>query len=83
MLYVNRGFTSRINELPIDESRELLQVLFRHCEKADFQIRFRWRKNSIAFWDNRCTQHLAIWDYYPHTRSGYRVQIDADQPVSA
>jgi taurine dioxygenase len=83
LLYVNRGFTSRINELPIDESRELLQVLFRHCEKADFQIRFRWRKNSIAFWDNRCTQHLAIWDYYPHTRSGYRVQIDADQPVSA
>jgi taurine dioxygenase len=83
LLYVNRGFTARINELPIDESRELLQFLFRHCEKSDFQFRFHWRKNSIAFWDNRCTQHLAIWDYYPHTRSGYRVQIDGDQPVSA
>jgi taurine dioxygenase len=43
--------------------------------QPDFQIRFQWEPHSIAFWDNRCTQHKAIWDYYPHVRSGFRIQI--------
>ncbi len=46
-------------------------------------MRFRWRANSVAFWDNRCTQHKAIWDYYPNVRSGFRVQIKADRPPVA
>ena len=83
VLYVNRGFTSHINELPPGESAELLQMLYRHLERPDFQVRFRWRKHSIAFWDNRCTQHLAIWDYYPQVRSGYRVQIKGANPPFA
>lgn len=83
LLYVNRGFTSHINELPAGESAEVLQVLFRHLEKPDFQVRFRWRKDSIAFWDNRCTQHLAVWDYYPQVRSGFRVQIKGANPPFA
>jgi len=45
-----------------------------------FQCRFKWKKNSIAFWDNRCTQHYAIWDYFPNIRSGYRVTVIGDQP---
>jgi taurine dioxygenase len=32
--------------------------------------------HSIAFWDNRCVQHRAIFDYWPNTRSGFRVQLD-------
>jgi len=80
VLYVNRGFTSHINELPAGEGAELLQLLYRHLEKPDFQVRFRWRKDSIAFWDNRCTQHLAVWDYYPQLRSGFRVQIKGSNP---
>jgi taurine dioxygenase len=83
VLYVNRGFTSHINELPAGESFELLQMLYRHLEKPDFQVRFRWRKDSIAFWDNRCTQHLAIWDYFPNVRSGFRVQIKGSNPPFA
>jgi alpha-ketoglutarate-dependent taurine dioxygenase len=83
VLYVNRGFTSHINELPAGEGAELLQVLYRHLEKPDFQVRFRWRKDSIAFWDNRCTQHLAIWDYFPNVRSGFRVQIKGANPPFA
>ena len=75
-IYVNRGFTSHINELPEGEGKAILAYLFEHCERAEFQIRFRWQKNSVAFWDNRCTQHLAIWDYYPQKRSGLRVQIE-------
>lgn len=75
VIYVNRGFTSHINEVPKDESDAILSFLYRHCEHGFFQVRFRWEPHSVAFWDNRCTQHLAIWDYFPQTRSGYRVQI--------
>jgi taurine dioxygenase len=75
VLFVNKGFTARINEVPEAESAAILQFLFHHCENAYFQVRFRWEPHSVAFWDNRCTQHLAIWDYYPQLRSGFRVQI--------
>jgi taurine dioxygenase len=61
----------------------VLSLLYRHLEKPDFQVRFHWEQDSIAFWDNRCTQHLAIWDYYPNVRSGYRVQIKGSNPPFA
>jgi taurine dioxygenase len=80
-LYVNRGFTIRINELPEDEGGALLDFLIEHSTKPDFQVRFRWRANSVAFWDNRAVQHRAIWDYFPHVRSGFRVTIKGDRPV--
>ena len=82
-LYVNEGFTTRIKALPVAESDALLAFLFKHCARPDFQCRFQWRANSVAFWDNRCTQHLAIWDYYPETRHGYRVTIRGDAPYYA
>ena len=80
-LYVNRIFTTRINELTPDESANLLNYLWNHCEKPVFQCRFQWQPNSVAFWDNRCVQHVALWDYYPHVRSGYRITIKGDRPV--
>ena len=80
-IYVNRIFTTRINELSDTESRALLDYLLAHCERPDFQCRFKWEPNSVAFWDNRCVQHLALWDYYPQVRSGYRVTIKGDRPV--
>ncbi len=79
-LFVNPIFTKRINGLPRVESDAILQMLHTHCAKEDFQVRFRWQKGSVAFWDNRCVQHLAIWDYFPHTRSGFRVTIKGDRP---
>ena len=79
-LYVNEGFTTRIEDLPGAESEALLTFLFKHCAKPDYHCRFHWRPHSIAFWDNRCTQHLAIWDYWPETRHGYRVTIRGDRP---
>lgn len=79
-LFVNRTFTTRINELGKGESEAVLQMLFRHCENPVFQCRFRWRKDSVAFWDNRCAMHNAMWDYYPHRRHGYRVTIQGDRP---
>lgn len=79
-LYVNEGFTTRIMELPLPESDALLAFLFKHCAEPAYQCRFQWKENSIAFWDNRCTQHLAIWDYYPEVRHGYRVSVQGTRP---
>ena len=79
-LYVNRGFTTSIVGVPRDESAGILAYLFDLSEDPLFQCRFRWRENSVAFWDNRCTQHRAMWDYWPHTRSGFRVTVAGDKP---
>ena len=82
-LFVNGGFTRRINELSSGESRALLDFLFEHARNPAFQCRFQWQENSVAIWDNRCTQHLAIWDYHPETRSGIRVTVKGDKPFRA
>lgn len=79
-LYVNRGFTTRILGIPADESEAMLRLLFTHMENPLFQCRFRWEPHSVAFWDNRCVQHRAMWDYWPHTRSGFRVTVLGDAP---
>jgi taurine dioxygenase len=80
-LYVNRGFTRRIVGVPRDESAAILAYLWNHAENPLFQCRFRWQENSIAFWDNRCVQHRAMWDYWPHTRAGHRVTVLGERPV--
>ena len=80
-LFVNEIFTTRLVGLPTPESDAILDFLFRHVQRGDFQCRFRWEPHSISFWDNRWTQHLAIWDYWPQTRSGYRVTIRGERPV--
>ena len=79
-LYVNGGFTTRIVQLKRAESDALLQFLYRHVETPEFHCRFRWAVNSVAFWDNRCMQHHAMWDYYPQRRHGHRVTIKGDKP---
>jgi taurine dioxygenase len=79
-LYVNGGFTTRIKQLPRPESDAVLQFLYRHVETPEFHCRFRWQVNSVAFWDNRCMQHHAMWDYYPQRRHGHRVTIKGDKP---
>ena len=79
-LFVNRIFTTRIVQLAEHESDALLEMLFKHLEAPEFQCRFRWRTGSMAFWDNRCAQHHALWDYYPQTRRGLRVTIKGDRP---
>lgn len=79
-LFVNRVFTSRIVQLSKEESDGLLEMLYRHIEKPNWQCRFKWQPNSIAFWDNRCVLHNAMWDYFPQRRFGYRVTVCGDKP---
>jgi taurine dioxygenase len=79
-LFVNRGFTTRIPQLTARESSALLGLLFDHAEESRFHCRFKWRANSVAFWDNRATMHQAMWDYYPQKRYGHRVTVCGDRP---
>ena len=79
-LYVNRRFTTKINDLPKEESDALLAYLLQHLENPLFQCRLAWQEGTIAFWDNRCTQHRAMWDYWPHSRYANRVTILGETP---
>ena len=79
-IFVNKFFTTRIENLEPQESKSVLDFLFAHIEKTEFQIRYRWNKNDMAFWDNRCTIHKALWDYFPHERKGRRVTIKGSVP---
>jgi taurine dioxygenase len=79
-LFVNQSYTTHIVGVPKEESAAILNYLFLHCTNPNFQVRFRWTPRAVAFWDNRCTQHLAVWDYFPNTRSGYRVTVAGDKP---
>lgn len=82
LLYVNPGFTSHIKGLTRYESRNILQMLYRHVEKRlDIQCRISWKPNTLVFWDNRCLQHQAAWDYRPYSRYGERVSIIGHRPA--
>jgi len=83
VLYVNSGFTTRIKGLTPVESRTLLDMLFRQIDSTPkLYCRVEGEPNTLAFWDNRCTQHHAVWDYYPASRYGERVSIvGTDRPA--
>jgi taurine dioxygenase len=84
LLFVNSSFTSHINDVPPAESRHILQFLYEHLARPHWNMRFRWTDHSIAMWDNRCTQHMAIWDYWPNVRSGYRMFLKGvERPLAA
>jgi taurine dioxygenase len=79
-LFVNRNFTSHLKDLHRVESDAVLAYLLEHIEQAEFQVRFHWANDSIAMWDNRCTQHYAIVDYASQ-RTMHRVTVCGDRPV--
>jgi len=83
LLYVNSGFTSHIVQLSQFESRCVLDMLFRMIEREPIlNCRIRWTNNTLVFWDNRCTQHHAVWDYYPWSRYGQRISINGTRPTA-
>jgi taurine dioxygenase len=79
-LYVNFGHTVRFRGMTEAESAPLLDYLFRHQVKPEFTCRFRWEVGSIAFWDNRCTQHNPVNDYHGHRRVMHRITLAGDKP---
>ena len=79
-LFVNYGFTARIKGLRRNESDALLNMLFDHVKKPEFHVRWKWRPNALAFWDNRITQHYAVNDYLPARRVMHRATVLGDRP---
>ena len=84
LLYVNSGFTSHIKGMRAWESRALLDALLNHiATTARLTCRVEWQPNTLTLWDNRCTQHHAVWDYWPESRYGERVSILGTEPPTA
>ncbi len=79
-LFVNYGFTTHIKGLKRRESAALLKLLHEHIQQPEFLVRWRWKPGSIAFWDNRNTQHYAVNDYLPHRRVMHRATILGERP---
>lgn len=81
-LFADAQYTTEIVGVPRTESKGILAFLAEHCQNPEFQVRFRWQPHSVAFWDNRYAEHHAVWDYFPHVRSGYRVTIKGEKPTA-
>ena len=86
-LYLQRKSGRSIEGMSARESAAILHFLWEHAENPDFSCRFRWRVNSIAMWDNRCTQHRVSADYFhaerefpPTRRHLHRVTVTGDRP---
>ncbi len=80
-IYVNGIFTSHVVGMDRAESDRLLDHLYRQAAVPEYQCRFRWRKDSLAFWDNRAVQHYAANDYWPQRREMERVTIIGERPA--
>ena len=78
-LNVNQSFTRNIVNESQGPSDHILQFLFQHITKPEFQVRFHWENNSIAIWDNRITQHYAVCDYLPNFRHMQRITVGNDK----
>ncbi|MCW2363142.1 MULTISPECIES: TauD/TfdA dioxygenase family protein [Sphingobium] len=79
VLHVNSVFTREIVGLAQGESEALLARLFDQVKRPEFQVRWSWQPGSIAFWDNRATQHYAVPDYRGN-REMERVTIVGERP---
>lgn len=74
-IYVNRAFTSQIAGVSWVESEHLLALLLQHLQIPEFHMRWAWKPHTVAIWDNRSTQHLAVADYFPARRRVRRAAV--------
>ncbi|MYV53099.1 TauD/TfdA family dioxygenase [Streptomyces sp. SID3212] len=81
LLFVNGAYTSHIPQLSRAESKAVLEMLYAHIATTPMlHVRVRWEPDTLVFWDNRCVQHHATWDYFPHSRHARRVAINGTRP---
>lgn len=79
-LFVNPHYTLRFKDMTAEESKPLLDFLFAHAVRPEFTCRFRWHNGSLAFWDNRCSMHTPIDDYFGKRRVMHRITVKGDRP---
>jgi len=79
-LYLDAPHVERFENMRIHESQPLMDFVSNHATSPQFTTRFRWRRGSLAIWDNRCVQHYALNDYHGHRREMNRITIKGDIP---
>lgn len=79
-LFVSEGFTTRIIDIPEDESRQILSELHLHSTRPELTYRHQWQPRDMVFWDNRSLQHLAAGCPAHLRRKLYRTTIQGDAP---
>ena len=79
-VYVNGAHSLQFDGMTRDESRPLLDYLFARVARPENQFRLRWERDTLAMWDNRCTQHYALNDYHGHRRVMQRIIVQGDIP---
>jgi taurine dioxygenase len=80
-LFVNPKFTVRITDMPERQSDGLLRLLYDHMAGPQFVVRYHWKPDTLAFWDNRATMHFGVFDYEGERRVMHRVTLRGDRPV--
>ncbi len=80
-LFVNPKFTVRITGMPEKQSGGLLRLLYEHMASPQFVVRYHWKPDTLAFWDNRATMHFGIFDYEGERRVMHRVTLSGDRPT--
>ena len=80
-LFINEAHSLQFTSLTLEESVPLLEFLFKHQIKSEFTCRFKWKKGSVAIWDNRCTLHNPINDYHGKRRLMHRITFAGDKPI--
>jgi taurine dioxygenase len=80
-LFVNPTYSTRFDGMSEEESRPLLQRLYTHCTRPEFTCRYRWKRGTVALWDNRMTLHYAVNDYDGYRRLMYRTAVGGGRPV--
>jgi taurine dioxygenase len=80
-LFVNPGFTRRIDGLTPTESDGLLAMFHAHCQRPEYQVRIHWEPGMVAMWDNRCTQHKVVADNVDALRKMERITLQGETPT--
>ncbi|MGB1190579.1 MAG: TauD/TfdA dioxygenase family protein [Pseudomonadales bacterium] len=80
-LYVCGAFTRHFETWGRDDSKALLEYLFEHSVRPEFQARHRWRPGDLVMWDNRCLLHYAVHDHGDAPRLLHRLQVQGHVPA--
>ena len=79
-IYVNSIHTLRFDGMSRDESLPLLNYLYEQVQRPEYCYRLNWEANTLAMWDNRCTQHYALNDYHGYRREMHRIIVEGGRP---
>jgi taurine dioxygenase len=80
-LFVSAQYTIGLDGFAPHEAKPILDFLFAHAVRPEFSCRWRWERGDVAFWDNRCLQHMAMADFTGHRRALHRTTVAGEAPA--